>query len=96
MTGTTERSSSKDVVLADLIKEVKTATNLPICAGFGISTPADAQSMFVIGADGAITGSQVIKIVQTNDFKDALFKLDKLYSAMLAASAQSAHKISAI
>ena len=88
VTGTTERSNSKDLALANLIKEVKIMTKLPICAGFGISSPSDAQSMFAIGADGAISGSQVIKILQKNDFTEATIQLEKFYSEMLVTAAK--------
>jgi len=93
VTGTSERSNIKDLELVNLIKDMKTMTNLPICAGFGISSVTDAQSMFAIGANGVITGSQVIKIVQSNDFAKATAQLQKFYSDMLAACSQSPDKV---
>jgi tryptophan synthase alpha chain len=97
VTGTTERSSSKDLELSKLIDEIKTKTDLPICAGFGISSVADAQSMLAIGADGVITGSRVIKIVQSTEFDETITQLDRFYSDMIAAcssfsNASSTHK----
>jgi tryptophan synthase alpha chain len=84
VTGTESRSRQKDLSLKNRIDEIRQQTKLPICAGFGISSPTDAQSMFDVGADGVITGSQVIKIVQTNNFETALEELDKYYATMLA------------
>ncbi len=43
---------------------VKAKTSLPLCVGFGISTPEQAQKMLAIGADGVITGSHIIKLIQ--------------------------------
>ncbi len=88
VTGNAERSHSKDLALIDLIKQAKSMTDLPIYAGFGISSAADAQSMFAIGADGVITGSQVIKIVQTNDFTEATVQLEKFYAEMLTVASK--------
>ena len=72
VTGTTERSRSKDLSLQHLIKEVRARTKLPICAGFGISTPDDAQSMFEAGTDGVITASKIVKLVQSEGFEKGL------------------------
>jgi tryptophan synthase alpha chain len=94
VTGTNERSQSKDQQLGNLIKEIKANTDLPICAGFGISSVADAESMFSIGADGVITGSQVIKIIQNHDFITASSELEIFYSSMLTACSESPKTIS--
>lgn len=47
-----------------LVSELKTQTNLPICVGFGISTPQHIQALKAAGADGAIIGSELINIYQ--------------------------------
>ena len=83
VTGTDPRSGAKDFSLKTKINEIRHETKLPICAGFGISSPSDAQSMFDNGADGVNTGSQVIKTLQTNNFANALKDLDKYYADML-------------
>jgi tryptophan synthase alpha chain len=83
VTGTEARSQQKDLALKNRIDEIRARTNLPICAGFGISSPADAQSMFAVGADGVITGSQVIKIMQSDDFAKASQNLEKYFTEML-------------
>ncbi len=93
VTGTIERSDTKDLELANLVKEVKTMTDLPVCAGFGISSVANAKTMFSIGADGVITASQIIKTVQTNDFTTATAHLDKFYAEMLAGCSKPQSKI---
>lgn len=60
ITGTEERY---DEHLSAMINRVRTQTKLPLCLGFGISTPEQARRMLDLGADGVITGSRVIEIV---------------------------------
>jgi tryptophan synthase alpha chain len=60
ITGTQERY---DEHLQSMIQRVRAQTNLPLCLGFGISTPEQARKMLDLGADGVITGSRVIEIV---------------------------------
>ncbi len=49
-----------------LIKRVKKHTHLPLCVGFGISRPEHIQSVCKAGADGAIVGSAIVKIIEQN------------------------------
>lgn len=63
VTGTDERDASRDSRLAALIASIKKATELPILAGFGVSTPAHAERMMASGADGVITGSRIVDLV---------------------------------
>jgi tryptophan synthase alpha chain len=46
--------------LADTIARLRQSTTLPICAGFGISTPEQAVSVARL-ADGVVVGSAVVK-----------------------------------
>lgn len=48
--------------LAPMIKIVRENTNVPCAIGFGISTPAQAETMSKL-ADGVIVGSAIIKII---------------------------------
>jgi len=50
----------------ELIKRIKLNTNLPLCVGFGISKPEHVTAVLNAGADGAITGSAVVKIIENN------------------------------
>jgi len=63
VTGTDERDASRDSRLAALIASIKKATELPILAGFGVSTPAHAERMMASGADGVITGSRIVDLI---------------------------------
>ncbi len=48
----------------NLVSALKTQTTLPICVGFGISTPEHIAALKTAGADGAIIGSELINIYQ--------------------------------
>ena len=49
-----------------LIKRVKKQTKLPLCVGFGISKPEHVKEICKAGADGAIVGSAIVKLIQNN------------------------------
>lgn len=49
--------------LSATVAELKGATELPICVGFGISDVSHANKMIDLGADGVIVGSKVISII---------------------------------
>jgi tryptophan synthase alpha chain len=61
--GITGTEARYDTDLQALLSQVHQATDLPCCVGFGISTPEQAQNMLNLGADGVITGSRVIQLV---------------------------------
>ncbi len=46
--------------LAELVTRVRTHTSLPVCVGFGISTPEQARAVSQI-ADGVIVGSACVR-----------------------------------
>lgn len=48
--------------IAEMIKQVKTASSIPCAIGFGISTPKQAREMWQI-ADGVIIGSAIVDII---------------------------------
>lgn len=50
----------------DLINRVRRHTPLPLAIGFGISTPAQAQTYTRAGADGVIVGSAIVEMVERN------------------------------
>ena len=50
----------------DLLDRVRRHTSLPLAIGFGISTPAQAQTCARAGADGIIVGSAIVEIVERN------------------------------
>ncbi|GEL77603.1 tryptophan synthase subunit alpha [Tenuibacillus multivorans] len=48
-------------------KQLKHSSNVPVLAGFGISTPEHVKQMSEI-ADGVIVGSKIIELLQHNDY----------------------------
>jgi tryptophan synthase alpha chain len=65
---------SKDTLA--LVTALKTQTDLPLCVGFGISTPEHIKALKKAGADGAIIGSELINIYQKQGL-DALTNFAK-------------------
>lgn len=61
--GLTGEKEQYDPLLGKMIAAVKDKTELPICLGFGVSTPQQAQNMVNLGADGVITGSKIIGLL---------------------------------
>ncbi|MBY0405656.1 MAG: tryptophan synthase subunit alpha [Cyanobacteria bacterium] len=61
--GITGVDARYDTALPELLKTIAETTDIPTCVGFGISTPDQAHTMTALGADGVITGSQVIQEV---------------------------------
>ncbi len=59
------RSELSDLV-KPLIARLKAATDVPICVGFGISSPDQAKEVASAGADGVIIGSRIVKIIEDN------------------------------
>ena len=50
----------------DLIKRVRKFTSKPLCVGFGISNANHVKDVINAGADGAIVGSAIVKIIEEN------------------------------
>ncbi|MFH2028089.1 MAG: tryptophan synthase subunit alpha [Nanoarchaeota archaeon] len=72
------RDDLKDSTL-NLIKRVRQQTKLPICVGFGISQPEHIKAVCKAGADGAIVGSALVKIIGDNldDKRSMIGKIEK-------------------
>lgn len=68
----------------DLIKRVRLYTKLPLCAGFGISKPEHVKAVLKAGADGAIVGSAIVKIIEKyqNNTEKMLKEIDKYLLSM--------------
>ncbi|EFW26568.1 tryptophan synthase, alpha subunit, partial [Actinomyces sp. oral taxon 171 str. F0337] len=59
----TERASST-VGLAESVERLRADAAAPVMLGFGISTPEQVAEAIAAGADGAISGSATVKIVE--------------------------------
>jgi tryptophan synthase alpha chain len=62
VTGVTGERKSLSEGLGDLIQRVREHTNVPVCVGFGISTPEQARQVSAL-ADGVIVGSACVKAI---------------------------------
>jgi tryptophan synthase alpha chain len=60
VTGVQETTATS---LPDTIKRLRSATELPICVGFGISTPEQARSVGAL-ADGVVVGSALVRAAE--------------------------------
>lgn len=49
-----------------LISKLKSITDVPVCVGFGISSPQHAKQVADAGADGVIIGSKIVKFIESN------------------------------
>lgn len=60
VTGVREHTDSS---LPETVRRLRSATTLPICVGFGISTPAQARAVGEI-SDGVVVGSALVKAAE--------------------------------
>ena len=62
-TGVTGSHGAPSANIAALVASIKAHTDVPVCVGFGITTPEQA-SMVARAADGVIVGSAIVKQVE--------------------------------
>jgi len=63
VTGSREKLSD---TVEGLVSKLKGLTDVPVCVGFGISTPEHAASVAKAGADGVIIGSKIVGLIEKN------------------------------
>ena len=61
LTGTTGARESVSAQLAGLVERARAVTNVPLLAGFGISTPEQAAAAASL-ADGVVVGSRAVQV----------------------------------
>jgi tryptophan synthase alpha chain len=61
VTGTTGARTGVSPALEGLVERARSLTDLPLYAGFGISTPADAAAAAEV-ADGIVVGSRAVEV----------------------------------
>jgi tryptophan synthase alpha chain len=61
LTGTTGARESVSAQLGDLVERARNATDVPLLAGFGISTPRQARRAATL-ADGVVVGSRAVQV----------------------------------
>lgn len=63
-TGVTGERASLSSSLEPLIRSMRAVTNLPLAAGFGISTPEQAGAVAKM-AEGVVVGSALVRLIET-------------------------------
>jgi len=64
-TGVTGSAMSVPPEVRDLVQKIKSRTDLPVCVGFGISTPEHVRMVCEV-ADGAVIGSWLVDYLAEN------------------------------
>jgi tryptophan synthase alpha chain len=85
ITGITGSGSASTEVVGAEVARIKKSTDLPICVGFGINTPSDAEGMARV-ADGAVVGSAIVSKLGAGDSVEDILA----FVAELAAGAHRA------
>jgi tryptophan synthase alpha chain len=70
-TGVTGAHGAPSANIAELVSSIKQHTEVPVCVGFGISTPEQA-AMVAHAADGIIVGSAIVKQVELHQENPAM------------------------
>ena len=70
VTGTTGARQSVSAQLAGLVERARAITNVPLLAGFGISTPEHAADAAAL-ADGVVVGTRAVEVAE-NEGPDGL------------------------
>jgi len=63
VTGVTGKRKTLPATLNSFVRQVKKESILPVCVGFGISTPEQAKAVSQV-ADGVIMGSALVEIIR--------------------------------
>jgi tryptophan synthase alpha chain len=86
LTGTTGAREDVSPALAGLVARARAATDLPLYAGFGISTPEHASAA-ATQADGIVVGSRAVEVAQEGPdaLRDYVGSLRDALDALVAA-----------
>lgn len=71
--------------LAQKVKAIKQGTGIPVCIGFGISSPEQAAAAAKSG-DGAVVGSHLVKLIEANGASPDLVRIVAARAGELAAA----------
>ena len=64
--GVTGARTELSDTIGPLLSSLKAQTDVPVCVGFGVSTPEHGRQLARLGADGVIVGSAVVNIIEQN------------------------------
>ena len=71
MTGVTGSGGLDTSEIGEYVDRLRQYTDLPVCVGFGISTPADVAAVSAV-ADGVVIGSAFERTIEENPDNAAL------------------------
>jgi tryptophan synthase alpha chain len=82
--GTTGVKSEIKSYTIDAIKNIKkiNKNKIPLCVGFGVSTPNDVKRYVKAGADGVIVGSAFLKIIEKTPEEQLQTKIEKFTKSL--------------
>jgi len=60
--GVTGTASASESAIEEAVQRIRRHTNLPVCVGFGIRTPAQAAGVARL-AEGAVVGSAIVQAI---------------------------------
>lgn len=69
--GVTGAQASVAAGIAEQVAIIKTASEVPVCVGFGVSNPAQAAEI-ASKADGVVVGSAIVRLIEQNSADPAL------------------------
>lgn len=78
--GVTGEQATVSAELPQTLARLRSVTTLPVCVGFGISTPEQARSVAKLG-DGVVVGSALVRAAN-NSNEDAIALIKAMRSAM--------------
>jgi tryptophan synthase alpha chain len=64
--GVTGSRTALSTAVEGLVHKLKGLTSVPVCVGFGVSTPEHAQTIAAAGADGVIIGSKLVTMIESH------------------------------
>jgi tryptophan synthase alpha chain len=89
LTGTTGARAEVSPALAGLVERARAATDMPLYAGFGISTPEHAAAVARL-ADGVVVGSRAVQVAEEGPaaLRDYVRSLREAIDAVAATTAR--------
>ncbi len=88
-TGVTGAHGGPSVAIGSMVEALQAHANVPVCVGFGISTPEQAKMVAEL-ADGVIVGSALVKVVQNHQDSDHPEDAVKEFASSLISAVRSA------
>jgi tryptophan synthase alpha chain len=64
--GVTGSRTALSNTVEGLVRQLKSLTSVPVCVGFGVSTPEHAKTIADAGADGVIIGSKLVAMIESH------------------------------